>query len=198
MTFTAGAADPAKTTISAFPTSVSVDGTGSVITVQAKDQFGNNLPSGGDIVTLSSTHGSLTSVTDNTDGTYSATLTDTLAGTDTVSGTINAAAITSGDAHVTFTAGAADPAKTTISAFPTSVSVDGTGSVITVQAKDQFGNNLPSGGDIVTLSSTDGVAHERHRQHRRDLQRDPHRARPRPAPRRSPATTACRHAATPP
>ena len=98
ITTIAGAADPAKTTISAFPTSVSVDGTGSVDHRPGQGPVRQQPTRSGGTVTLSSTHGSLTSVTDNTDGTYSATLTDTLAGTDTVSGTINAAAITSGDA----------------------------------------------------------------------------------------------------
>src|SRR5204863_279423 len=100
------------------PTSVSVDLGQSAITVQAKDQFGNNLTAGGDTVTLSANHGTLSSVTDNLNGTYSATLSDTVTRTDTVSGKINTQDI-SDTATVTFTPGAADPATTLISAFPT-------------------------------------------------------------------------------
>src|SRR5439155_8571426 len=123
VTFTPGAAAGATTLITASPTSVSVDVGSSAITVQAKDQYGNNLTSGGGTVSLSADHGSLSSVTDNLDGTYSATLSDTVTRLDTVSGSINTHAITD-TASVTFTPGAAAGATTLITASPTSVSVD--------------------------------------------------------------------------
>jgi adhesin/invasin len=67
-----------------------------VIVVQARDQFGNLLTAGGDIVTVdvSGTNpaGSLT-VTDNGDGTYSASYTPGSIGTDTVDITINGIAL---------------------------------------------------------------------------------------------------------
>src|SRR5207302_1197510 len=110
--------------------------------------------SGGDTVTLSADHGTVGTVTDNSDGTYTAELSDTTAETDTVSGTINTIDITD-TATVEFTPGAADATTTTISASPTSTTVDGS-STITVQAKDQYGNDLTSGGDTVTLSTDHG------------------------------------------
>src|SRR5207253_729387 len=108
LTVTPGAADPTTTTITASPTSAPVDIGSSTITVQAKDQYGNDLTSGGDSVTLSADHGALGSTTpiDNSDGTYTTTLSDTHARTDTVTGHLNTVAITD-DATVEFTPGAA-------------------------------------------------------------------------------------------
>ena len=153
--FTPGAADPATSTITASPTSITADGvTTSTITVQLKDANSNDLTSGGDAVVLSTDLGSLGSVTDNGDGTYTATQTSsTTAGTATVTGTVNAASITD-DAQVTFTPGAADPATSTITASPTSITADGvTTSTITVQLKDANSNDLTAGGDAVVLST---------------------------------------------
>lgn len=155
---TAGAVSEVETTISANPTSIGADGTStSTITVQAKDANGNDLTAGGDTVTLSTTSGALGSVADNTDGTYTATLTSSASpGTATITGTINSENITD-NAIVTFFDTGANAAQTTISADPTSINADGVStSTITVQARDGGGNNLPSGGDTVTLFTTAG------------------------------------------
>lgn len=69
-------------------------GPGALVTVQARDSSGNNLAIGGSLVTLTASSGSVTSVTDNADGTYTATVTDAVAETVTLSGTINGEAIT--------------------------------------------------------------------------------------------------------
>jgi hypothetical protein len=108
VSFTPGAASAATSTISANPTSITADGSStSTITVQAEDANGNDETSGGDTVTLSSTDGSLSAVADNGNGMYTATLTSaTTAGTAHVSGTIDSNPITSGNASVTFVAGA--------------------------------------------------------------------------------------------
>lgn len=88
--------DPAQTTISADPVSILADGVStSQITVQAVDADGTNINSGGALVTLSATDGTLSAITDNGDGTYTATLTSsTIPGTVTLSGTINGDPIT--------------------------------------------------------------------------------------------------------
>lgn len=93
---TPGAASPATTLISASPTVIFNDGFAtSTITVQVKDAEGNNRTTGGATVALSTTSGSLSSVTDNSNGTYTATLTSSvIAGTATITGTLNAASIT--------------------------------------------------------------------------------------------------------
>jgi len=99
-----GSADKATSLISANPTYISNDGSAtSTITVQLKDSEGNNLQSGGDNVSLSTNAGSLGSITDNNDGTYTATLTSSTNNeTATVSGTLDGETITD-NANVTFT-----------------------------------------------------------------------------------------------
>jgi len=80
-----------------------------------------------------------------------------VAGTATITGTINGAAITD-DADVAFNVGAAAAATTTITANPIAITADGQStSTITVQAKDANGNNLAAGGDAVVLATTLGA-----------------------------------------
>ena len=63
--------------------------------MQLKDASGNDLSTSGGTVVLSTDLGSLSAVTDNGDGTYTATLTSaTAAGTATISGTLDSTAIT--------------------------------------------------------------------------------------------------------
>ncbi|MFP4468599.1 MAG: DUF2341 domain-containing protein [Bacteroidales bacterium] len=78
-------------TISANPTVIINDGQStSDITVQLKDAYENNILTGGSTVILSTTAGSLSGITDNGDGTYSAVLTSpTAQTTTTISGTLN-------------------------------------------------------------------------------------------------------------
>ena len=91
-----GTASAMTSTISSSESFLQNNGTDfATITVQLKDEFGNNLISGGDIVALSTTAGSLSSVSDNGDGTYTSTLTSGLStATATITGTINAISIT--------------------------------------------------------------------------------------------------------
>ena len=64
------------TTIAASPTTLVANGvTTSTITVQAKDANGNNLTASGGAVTLHPTVGTIGTVTNNTNGTYTATFT---------------------------------------------------------------------------------------------------------------------------
>ena len=101
---TPGPADKNTSTITASPTFIDSDGEStSTITLQLKDSEGNNLQSGGDNVVLNTNFGSLGSVTDNADGTYTAVLTSS--GTDdeaTITGTLDGETITD-NAKVTFT-----------------------------------------------------------------------------------------------
>src|SRR5690554_1958063 len=66
-----GAASPDTSTITADPEAITTDET-ALITVQLRDAKGNELVDGDDTVTLTTTHGTLTPVTDNGDGTYTA------------------------------------------------------------------------------------------------------------------------------
>jgi adhesin/invasin len=154
-----GAAAGATSLITAAPTSIVADGaTTSTITVQLKDANSNNLTTGGDTVTLATNLGSLGSVTDNSNGTYTATLTSvTTTGTATITGSVNGGNITDNE-DVTFTAGPADGATSLITAVPTGIVADGIStSTITVQLKDASSNLLTSGGDTVTLATDLGT-----------------------------------------
>lgn len=99
-----GPLDPAITTIT--PANRFIENTGSsttTITVQAKDQYGNNRLNSSGTVTLSTTAGTLQgSVTDNGNGTYSQSLqSSTAVATATITGTIGGSNI-SDDAKVSF------------------------------------------------------------------------------------------------
>jgi type IV secretory pathway VirB9-like protein len=100
------AVSAADTTISVNSASVTA-GTTITITVQAKDANGNNYTVSGGAVTLASTgSGAVSAVTDNGNGTYTATISNPVAETVTISGTIAGNAITD-TATVTYTAVAA-------------------------------------------------------------------------------------------
>ncbi|WP_300496621.1 invasin domain 3-containing protein [Marinobacter sp.] len=159
VTFTPGPASAANTTLTAAPLSITADGvTTSIVTVQAIDANGNALTSGGDTVVLATTAGTLSNVTDNGDGTYSATLTSsTTAETATITGTLDGTDITD-SASVEFVPGDASAATSTVTATPSSITADGvSNTTITVQAKDANGNNLTTGGDTIALSSNAGT-----------------------------------------
>lgn len=148
-------ASPARSTISASPTSIVANGTStSTITVQLKDATGTNVTEGGDTVTLATTRGSLSAVIDNDDGTYTATLTSSnTTGTATISGTVNGAAMTS-TATVTFTTVGATSLDLVA---PSSTDPDAPFDV-TVTARDANGNVATSYAGTVQFSSNDGAA----------------------------------------
>ncbi len=106
-------ASPSRSTITADPTSILANGTStSDITVQLKDLNDFNLSAGGDTVLLTASAGILGSVTDNQDGSYSATLTSSNSvTTSTISGTLNGSAI-SNTASVSFVADSTAPVIT--------------------------------------------------------------------------------------
>lgn len=93
ITLSAGAAAGAESTITSASAEVGTGQT-TAITVQAEDSAGNPLTAGGDTVVLTPSAGSLTSLTDEGDGTYTATFTaPATPGSVTVSGTVNGSAI---------------------------------------------------------------------------------------------------------
>ncbi|HET6232838.1 MAG TPA: invasin domain 3-containing protein [Longimicrobiaceae bacterium] len=83
-----------SSTITANPTNAAA-GDSSLITVQIRSRLGFNITHsvGAGAVVLATTHGTLTSVVDKNNGTYTAYLKDTITRTDTVTGTLNGAAI---------------------------------------------------------------------------------------------------------
>ena len=161
ITFTVGAVSAATTSIAASSPTVTADGaTSSTITVQAKDAQGNDFISSGGIVTLAedSATAILSSVTNNNNGTYTATITNTVAETVIISGSIASNAITSGNQSIAFIPGAPSPATTTMSATPSVLRANGSDtSTITIQAIDALGNLLTSGGDTVEFISNNSA-----------------------------------------
>jgi hypothetical protein len=93
----AGAPSTVTSNVSVSTSSLTANGTSTAtITVTLRDSESNQLPSGGQTVALSVTtgFGSIGTVTDNANGTYTATYTSgTVVGTATISATINTAAI---------------------------------------------------------------------------------------------------------
>jgi LmbE family N-acetylglucosaminyl deacetylase len=163
--FMAGAADAGQSTLTPISAPPIVAGTGTqVLTVSAKDANGNNLTTGGATVTItrSSGSGTISSVTDNGDGTYTATVTaPSTTGSGVFVSTLGGQPVKSGgtdqtQATITYVAGAADAAQSTLT--PTSASiVVGTGTqVLTVTAKDAYENSLSSGGATVTITRSSG------------------------------------------
>src|SRR5690606_36949515 len=148
-----GAANAAASTMETSRTWMTTDET-ATITVRLKDAYGNSLTAGGDDVELFADYGSLSSVTDEGDGTYTATFEPTTPGLVTITGTVNGDAI---DSTVTIevSVGAASPETSTITADPETIDTDET-ALITVQLKDAKHNNLTVGGPTVTLTADDG------------------------------------------
>ncbi|GIO84852.1 hypothetical protein J25TS5_17840 [Paenibacillus faecis] len=128
------------------------------VTVRLKDAYGNSLTASAGKVLLSATAGTLSTVTDRGDGTYSATWTaPTAAGTATVTGSIGGRALAS-KATVSFVPGSASPAATSVLAGPDAITADGVSSAtVTVQARDAYGNPITQGGDRVALETTAGT-----------------------------------------
>jgi adhesin/invasin len=127
------------------------------IIVQLRDAFGNNLAISAGVITLTTTLGTLSAVTDNLDGTYGATLVSTIAGSSLIRGTLDGVALLNTATGV-FVPGAASAIKSTINTSLTTLPADGTSTtLITVRLKDAQNNPLTTGGDTVTLTTTAGT-----------------------------------------
>ena len=158
-TFTAP--DASKSTLTPTSASISVGGASQVLTVQAKDASGNNVTTGGAAVAITrlSGTGTIGSVTDNGNGTYTATVTaPTATGSGGFVATLGGQPVKSGGASqthatVTYVAGAA--AELTFSLQPFSgqiIAAKGTGSfAVDVSVVDGFGNVVTTDGRQVTL-----------------------------------------------
>jgi adhesin/invasin len=161
ITVTATAAGPisAATSTVTVGSATVISGATTTITLQAKDAAGVSLGSGGATVVISleanaagKSDGTVGSVTDNANGTYSATFTATTAGTArAVQATINGAAVTTAMPTLTVTPGAISPAQSTVSVGSATV-VSGSATTVTLQAKDAAGNTITSGGATVAFA----------------------------------------------
>jgi adhesin/invasin len=147
----------ANSALAATPATIVADGTApSTITLALKDA--NNNPVSGMAVTFDSSlaNSSVGTVTDHGDGTYTASLTGTTAGTATITTKIggNAFAVTA--ATVTLIADVTTAKVTTVTSSVTKMTGTGTESSIqTAMVADAYGNILPA-GQTITWSSTLG------------------------------------------
>ncbi len=159
VSFIPGEASLTTSTVTADPTTVIADGkTKSTITLQTKDAQSNNLVTGNLDVTMTATNfATLSAVTDNKDGTYTATITNTKAESVTITAKIAGAVVTN-TATVSFIPGEVSLTTSTVTADPTTVIADGkTKSTITLQTKDAQSNNLVTGGLEVTMTATNSA-----------------------------------------
>jgi LPXTG-motif cell wall-anchored protein len=127
------------------------------ITVTARDRDGVALTASGGTVTIESSLGTVSAVTDNGDGTYEATLTGTTAGDATVSFSINGSD-SPNTVSVTIDPRPADAASSTIESDTASIIADGTtAATITITARDATGAAVATSAGTVTASSTLGT-----------------------------------------
>ena len=152
---TGATASLAQTTVVASPASIVADGsTATTITVTLRNGSGVALTTSGGSVALATNLGTLSAVNDNGNGTYSATLTTTVAGTATVTATLDGSSVTHA-ATVTASSAPVNGAHSTITSSPSSVVADGTSSsTITVTAKDALDNLVA--GQTVTIAQGSG------------------------------------------
>ncbi len=152
-TAVAGPVSASHSTLSTDTTSLPADGTSTAtLTVQLKDQHGNNRTSGGANVVLNTTGGTLSAVTDNSNGTYTATLTaPSTIGSATVSGTVGGTAL-GNTVTINFTAGA-----------PTNLAIESgngatlqVGSAHTLEAKVTDTNGVAVSGHTVSWAVASG------------------------------------------
>ena len=150
--------DLTTSTISTSSTQIEADGsTTATITVQLKDAANQNITTSGGPVIVTTDLGSISTVTNNNNGTYTATLTSTTVGTATVGFSINGTPATA-STSVAFTVLPVAIASSTITASLLSILATGVATTtITVQLKDRIGNNITTSGGTVVVTTTLGT-----------------------------------------
>ncbi len=160
---TPGAASASTSTVVVSPTSLMANGTAtSQITVRLKDAFGNNLTSGGAVVSfVTPSIGSIGGVSNNGDGTYSATYTaGTSAGTVTITPRVAGVAF-SNTASITLSTA---PGVTSVSidqqspSVMTGATLQFTATVATVAGASSAVTWSSSNTGVATINAATGVA----------------------------------------
>lgn len=157
----AGAVSIAKSIVTVSSPTVA-SGAVATLTLQAKDAYGNNLTTGGATVVFSASGGTSTgtigSVVDHANGTYTATFTGLVSGTATTIGaTINGTAVTTTLPTIAVTAGIISPLTSVVSTSSGTVA-SGSNATLTLQAKDSGGNAVTTGGATVVFSRAGGTS----------------------------------------
>jgi len=149
---TPGSPSGATSEITSDPASIAADGSStSLITAVLRDAFGNRLTSGGNLVALATDRGTLGTVSDRGDGTYTATLTSsTSAGTATVTGTVGGVGIVD-TATVVFSPAGTPTLVVDVQPVSTPIGQPITPAVV-VRATDGLGNTLVDFAGSATVS----------------------------------------------
>jgi adhesin/invasin len=161
VTVSAGALSLSQSALTVSSSSVA-SGSSITLTLTAKDSNGNTLPTGGQTVLFSrsggSSSGTISSTTDNNNGTYTASFTGTTSGSaTTINATVGGVSLTSALPSVTVTPGIYSLAQSTATISSSSVSAGST-VTLTVTAKDANGNQLTSGGLTITFGQSGGTS----------------------------------------
>ncbi|OLC68877.1 MAG: hypothetical protein AUH78_25205 [Gemmatimonadetes bacterium 13_1_40CM_4_69_8] len=127
-----------------------------------KDAAGNNVTTGGATVAFSASGGTstgtLSSVTDKGDGTYTATFIGVLAGTATTIGaTINGSTVTTALPQIAVVPGPPSPGASVLT-VTSGLVASGASATLTLQARDAAGNKLTTGGATVVFSDSGGTS----------------------------------------
>lgn len=149
ITVTPGPVGLAKSLVSLSAASVS-SGSDITVTLQAKDVYGNKETTGGLTVafmlaSLKGGQGTFSSVTDNGNGTYTATFTGTIAGINAIEATIGSEKVISTAPVVKVTPGPVSLATSVVTASVNSIKIGGI-TTVTLRATDAAGNNETTGG----------------------------------------------------
>ncbi|MHA8102171.1 invasin domain 3-containing protein [Aquirufa nivalisilvae] len=157
-------ASAATSTLTPISASLVASGVSQTLTVTAKDALGNAITTGGAtvVITKLSGVGTVSAVTDNANGTYTATVSSLIAGTGVFVATINANPVLSGtasqtQASITFTVGAVNATVSTLTPTTANIFADGSTQTLTVTAKDLNGNAITTGGATVLITKSSGV-----------------------------------------
>ena len=159
ITVSGAAFSAAKSTIALASPSL-VAGGSTTVTVQVEDAKGNKETAGGLTVAfkLGSTtgaRGTFGPVTDNGNGTYTVTFTGTLAGSNTITATIDGKAVTSAAAAIKVVTGPLNLGTSPISLSAAGMNAGGSVTV-TFQPEDAGGNKLLLPGQTVVFGSAAG------------------------------------------
>ena len=130
-------------------------GSTATITLVAEDAYGNLETGGGLSVAFGlgtgGSSGTIGSVVDQANGTYSATFTGMTAGTpSTITASIGVSAVTSPLPTITVTPGALSLAESVVTISAASIAA-GDKATLTLHAKDSYGNNETGGGLVVVF-----------------------------------------------
>ena len=136
-------------------------GNSATVTLLARDANGNQETGGGLMVAFGlgtgSASGTFSVIADNGNGTYTATITGTKAGSNTITATIGGQKVTSTPPTVTVVPGVVSLSLSTIAVSVSQVTSGGTATV-TLVARDANGNQETSGGLKVALGLGTGSA----------------------------------------